>query len=126
MRYRWVTTSWVQIISVTDAANDTINFGYSNGGDLYTITGPLGKTIQRFTDAAGRVISTIDPTGAITQFGYDNLDHLTEITDPNSGVTSIAYDPASNLQSDRRQPQPDVLWATTAATAGPAAPTGRR
>ena len=85
-----------QPLTVTNALNETVTFGYS-GGDLVSMTSPLGQVTTLLTDGAGRVIRTTDPSGRSTQVNYDALDLVTSVIDAMSGVTSFTYDANGNL-----------------------------
>ena len=87
-----------QPISATDPLGNSTQFAY-DGGDLVSVTNPLGQTASRFVDAAGRVLSVTNPLGQTAGFEYDALNRMTRVTDPLQGVTQFAYDPNGNLLS---------------------------
>jgi RHS repeat-associated protein len=87
-----------QPISIIDPLNNTTQFVY-DFGDPASATDPLGNTSTRFTDAAGRVLTTFAPLGNLTLYDYDALNRLTKVTDPLSGATNFGYDPNGNLLS---------------------------
>jgi RHS repeat-associated protein len=82
--------------SVTDPLGRVTSFGY-DGGDLSSVTDALGRQRQRFTDAIGRVIATVDRRGNRSLYDWDDLSRLQHITDALGGVTSFAYDASGNL-----------------------------
>ncbi|MBI2526322.1 MAG: RHS repeat protein [Candidatus Rokubacteria bacterium] len=84
-----------QPLTITTPAGTT-QLGY-DGGDLVSITDPLGRTTTRFTDSAGRLVSVTDPRGSQTRYAYDALNRLTSLTDALGGVTQFGYDPNGNL-----------------------------
>ncbi len=76
----------------------TFQFGYT-GGDLTSITDPLGHVITRFTDSVGRLLSVTDPLGNTTSYSYDAMNHLTGISDLLGDTTTLAYDADDKLAS---------------------------
>lgn len=82
-----------------------------NGGELARIHGASGS-VERRTDAAGRVTALVEADGtgvryeydvrgrrvatirgdAVTRYGYDGLDHLVRITRPDGRTIACAYD----------------------------------
>jgi RHS repeat-associated protein len=87
-----------QAVSVTDPLFHTTQFGYE-GGDLISVTNPLGQSITRFIDGGGRMLSMTNPLGQRGRIEYDLLNQPTRIIDPLGGATSLAYDPNGNLLS---------------------------
>lgn len=104
--------------TVTDPTGRTTTYSYANGddqptsikdpagkitslayfaGDLTRITDPLGNTISRSYDAAGRLVSSTDAVGDHTSYSYDGDNELTQTTDPAGGTTSFSYDADGNL-----------------------------
>ncbi len=63
------------------------------------VTDPLGRTVTRFTDGAGRLLAFTNPLGKTTRFEYDVFNQLTKIRDPLNGVTEFTRE---------RQWQPDA------------------
>jgi RHS repeat-associated protein len=84
--------------ATTNGVGRSVQFGYE-GGDLTTITDPLGNVTRRVYDQAGRVRLVIDPRGMRTAYDYDALNNLTQITDPANGIVTFGYDEDSNLTS---------------------------
>ena len=87
-----------QITTLTDGAGDTMHFGYT-GGDLTSISDPVGNTSYLFDDGAGRLIWTQDPLGNATNLSYSPLGDLTQIMDARGGLTKFTYDGDRNLAS---------------------------
>jgi YD repeat-containing protein len=85
-----------QPLTMTNGASETVTFGYV-GGDLVSITSPLGNVTTLLTDGAGRVIQVSDPSGRSTRAVYDALDLVTSIVDALSNTTSFTYDANGNL-----------------------------
>src|ERR1700723_2357277 len=87
-----------QVISISDAMNDTTLFGYTNG-DLTSIVDPLGNKSYFFSDAVGRTIWAQDPMGSRTNLSYSTLDDLTQTMDEDGNLTKFSYDQNSNLKT---------------------------
>ncbi len=81
-----------------DALSNTAHFGYF-GGDLVTVTDPLGNMSTQSVDAVGRVISASDALGNAAKYQYSNLNLLTQVTDAQGHNTSFSYDANGNLLS---------------------------
>lgn len=87
-----------QPVSVTNGAGETTALAY-DFGDLATVTDPLGRTVQYFTDSLGRPITITDPAGLQSKRDYDTNDRVVQATDPMGGVTNLAYDANGNMLS---------------------------
>jgi RHS repeat-associated protein len=85
-----------QPLTVKDALNNQTQFGYL-AGDLKSITDPLNRTTNRFTDALGRLVSITDPAGEFTELTYNPLNQVLTTANPIGGVTSFTYDGNGNL-----------------------------
>lgn len=90
------TNSSGQPASVTDAVGNTTQFAY-NGGDLTSVADPMGNTVTRFLDGAGRMVSSTDPMGRIKKYQYTALNQMSQATDSLQGTTSFTYDGNGNL-----------------------------
>lgn len=87
-----------QVKSVTDAAQNTVQFAYDRG-DLTSITDPLANTTTLFPDAAGRTVSKTDPLGNTSRIVYNAWNQIIQSIDPRSKITSYNYDLNGNLAS---------------------------
>lgn len=85
-----------QPLTVTNALNKTITFGYL-GGDLASVTSPLGHVTSLFSDGAGRVLRITDASGRSKRTEYDALSLVTKIIDGLAGETSFTYDGNGNV-----------------------------
>jgi len=74
----------------------TTTLGY-NGGDLASVTDPLGRTTVFFTDPVGRPVLVTDALGSRSQVTYDLLDRVTQSTDPLGNSVQYTYDANGNL-----------------------------
>jgi YD repeat-containing protein len=80
-----------QPVTVTTPAGTT-TFSY-DGGDLVSITDPLGRTTTRFVDGLGRLRRVTVTGQPAVSYGYDNANWLTSITQ-SSATVGFAYDDA--------------------------------
>jgi len=87
-----------QVTSMTDALNHTTQWAY-DGGDLASLTNPLGKTVIRTVDTLGRPILVVDPLGRMITYEYNDLNQPTQITDSRGGITSFYYNENGSLLS---------------------------
>jgi RHS repeat-associated protein len=85
-----------QPLTVIDPLSHQTQFGYS-AGDLSSITDPLNRTTNRFTDALGRLIAVTDPAGELAKLSYNPLNQVLTTTNPSGAVTSFTYDGNGNL-----------------------------
>jgi RHS repeat-associated protein len=79
----------------------TTHYSYDNydsaTGLVFTrTTDPNGTTMQKGSDAYGRLIEAIDALGAITMYGYSQ-DLLVSVTDANGNMTHYGYDGLKQL-----------------------------
>ncbi len=60
---------------------------------------PLSRTVTRFLDSAGRIVTATNPLGQSTRLDYDALNRITKLTDPAGNATNFTYDGNGNLLS---------------------------
>lgn len=84
-----------QPVTVTTPAGTTV-FGY-DGGDLVSVTDPLGRTTTRFVDGLGRLRRVTSPLGQVTMHTYDALNAVTQTIDALGGTTGFTHDENRNL-----------------------------
>ena len=77
--------------TVTDQLLRTFRFVYEKG-DLVKVIDPLGRSVSRFTDGAGRLLAMTNALGQITRYEYDAYNELTKIIDPINGTTEFTRD----------------------------------
>lgn len=87
-----------QVTSVTDALQHSWQFVYA-GGDMRSITNPLGATSTRFVDGAGRVLTVTNPLGRVTHTTFDKLNDVSQLTDALGGQTVLQRDPNGRVLS---------------------------
>ncbi|MFZ3381057.1 MAG: RHS repeat-associated core domain-containing protein [Candidatus Acidiferrales bacterium] len=85
-----------QPLTVKDALNNQTQFAYL-AGDLNSITDPLNRTTNRFTDGLGRIVAVIDPAGEVTKLSYNPMNQVLTATNPVGGATNFTYDGNGNL-----------------------------
>jgi RHS repeat-associated protein len=87
-----------QPLTVTNAPNQTITYTY-DAGIVASVSDPLSRTAQMFSDAVGRIYGVRDPLGNLTQTVYDALDRVTQTTDPLGNTVRYEYDENGNLRA---------------------------
>lgn len=85
-----------QLTQMTDPLGKQTKLAY-DGYDLEQITDPLNRSVQFFTDAAGRVAGRTDALGNQVFLDIDLLDRVSQATDPLNQPTAMAYDANDNL-----------------------------
>jgi len=100
--------------------NTYVEYSYTAGGNIRSITDPAGKTTFYDYDLMNRLTGVIQPGNAMTFYFYDRHDNLALVTDaeshqtiyeyddlgrllktdsPDTGITTYAYDFSGNLIS---------------------------
>lgn len=91
-------TGWKNLKTAeTDAKGNITKYGYSNDGDLISITSSEGNTTQFENDIVGRKISETSALGNKTKFTYDKMFRLISITNPDGKIVKCEYDQNGNL-----------------------------
>jgi RHS repeat-associated protein len=105
------------ILSLTDAIGRRTTFSYNENGlpilikdslagttrfDYQTkvllgVTDPLGRTMRKHVDAAGRTLSVANHLGHSVRYEYDAFNQPTKMIDSLEGVIEFSYDPNGNL-----------------------------
>ncbi|MDD5248611.1 MAG: hypothetical protein PHY45_06485 [Rhodocyclaceae bacterium] len=81
-----------QIISVTDAQNQTITYAYDPFGNLTKTTDPLGNATVLTYDLWGRKTRMQDPDMGIWTYAYDAIGQLIRQVDAKGQTTTMSYD----------------------------------
>jgi RHS repeat-associated protein len=96
-----------QVLTETNARNETTTYGYDADGHLTSIDGPLPEASVTFTyDAFGRVQTRTDESKYTLTFDYDALDRLAKVTYPDATSDQFTYtrlDPTLILDRAGRQ-----------------------
>jgi len=87
------------LISQTDAENNTTLFEYDSLNRLIKITDAKGGVTGRSFDDRGNLIEIIDPNNGLTRYEYDGNDRLTKIVRPMGEETVFDYDAGGNRTS---------------------------
>lgn len=94
--------------SLTDARGKTTTFDHDASGNLTEVTPPLGFRTTMTYDAAGRMLSMVEPRGNVSgatpsdftwSYGYDDADAVVSVTDPLGNATLLAYDAVGRISS---------------------------
>jgi RHS repeat-associated protein len=83
-------------LTVKDANNNVTSYAYDSA-DLSSMTDPLGRQMQRFTDSVGRESSVKDPLGNRSFTQYDVMNRVTQITDVLGNTIKLTYDNNGNV-----------------------------
>lgn len=81
-----------------DGTDAGMNYGYDRGGNLTTMTDPLGRVTNRVFDSHNRVLAqTLPPAkpgtaAPVIRFGYSQHDQLLSVTDPRQLMTRYTVD----------------------------------
>ncbi|MFE4637104.1 RHS repeat-associated core domain-containing protein [Streptomyces sp. NPDC056773] len=71
---------------------DATAYGYTPGGELETVTNPVGQKWSFGYDLRGRKVSETDPSRGTTTYTYDEGDQPTSMTDARGRQLSYTYD----------------------------------
>jgi RHS repeat-associated protein len=94
---RYVLDSLGQIISQSDALDQTTTIQRDANGLPTRITRPNGAVSTMTYDTKGNLLTSIDPMGAATTFTYEsNFNQVKTIRDPKGNTTTINYDANGN------------------------------
>ncbi|MCX6033149.1 MAG: right-handed parallel beta-helix repeat-containing protein [Chloroflexi bacterium] len=86
-----------QVISTTNGAGHSAQYGYDGRGNLIAITNSIGQVSRFQYDSAGQLVSSTDALNRATQFEYDAYGNLTRLTDPLGRQSTLTYDTQGNL-----------------------------
>lgn len=84
------------------------NYTYNQGKETVTITSPDGKTKSSTTDAAGKVLQTVDNNGTVLDFTYYSHGGLKDVKQGSTTLVTIEYD-----AYNRKKKQIDISAGTT-------------
>lgn len=88
-----------QVLTVTDANNNTTYYNYDGYGNLLSMTDAMGRTTAMTYTLQGLVESITDPKMGVMQFIYDEMNRVTQMTDPLNHHFSLVYDSRGNATS---------------------------
>ncbi len=84
--------------AAVDRNGNTTAYAYDGGGNLTTITDPVGL-VTTLAYSGGLLASVTDPAGRVTGFAHDGGGNLTQITDSDLSERLFAYDARHRLTS---------------------------
>jgi len=84
------------------------NYTYNQGKETVTITSPDGKTKSSTTDAAGKVLQTVDNNGTVLDFTYYSHGGLKDVKQGSTTLVTVEYD-----AYNRKKKQIDISAGTT-------------
>ncbi len=96
------------LTSVVDPRGKTTTFAHDAEANLTSTTTPLGFSTTMTYDAAGRMLTLVDPRGNVaggtpalytSTFTYDNVGRVLTATTPLGHTTTTVYDPVGNRDS---------------------------
>ncbi|WP_163568041.1 RHS repeat domain-containing protein [Fodinicola feengrottensis] len=76
----------------TSPSNFVTHLGYSDAGDLTSLTTPAGNTSTAWYNAAGQPRATTDPTGLETDYTYDLAGRTVAVKSPTGVTTNTDFD----------------------------------
>ena len=86
-----------QLVCFTDCTGETTRFGYTEYGDLETVTNALGHTFAYAYDKARRLTVLTNENGETYRLDYDQTDNLIQETGWDGKITAYGYDAAGQL-----------------------------
>ncbi len=83
----------VEVVPSASAAVERTEYSYDAAGQLVSVIDPLGGTTTFDYDAAGRLVERTLPNGIVTSYGYDLRDRLVSVVHEHNGslVRSVSY-----------------------------------
>jgi RHS repeat-associated protein len=88
-----------KLVSMIDTNGNMLTLNYS-GGNLTSVTDPVGRSIVFTYNGSREITSATDPLGRVWQYSYDSSGVLlTGVTDPLNSTTTYTYSLGSLLAS---------------------------
>ena len=95
LQNRWTASyNGALLTQLTDADKNTWQFGYDPSGRLNEVTDPYGLKASVSRNAAGLIVTAVDPNGNQNGFQYDSDGLLNNWTDALGGSWTYQYDGA--------------------------------
>jgi RHS repeat-associated protein len=93
------------VVSVTDAANNTTSYAYDPFGKLIRTTDAVGNIVTATYDVRGRKTASNDPDLGAWTYSYDTASELVSQTDAKSQTSTFSYDLLGRMT---QRVEPDV------------------
>jgi len=97
--------------AIVDKNGNTISLTY-NGGQLVTVTDPVGRQVHFLYDVESRIVQLQDPLGRTVRFEYDENGDLVSAFDPMGHETTYTYD-AQHQMLSATDPKGNVFVSNT-------------
>ncbi|MHB8746299.1 MAG: glycoside hydrolase family protein [Gammaproteobacteria bacterium] len=81
-----------ELVSVTDANNNTTSYQYDPFGNLTTVADPALNVTSMTYDIRGRKLSMTDPDMGYWQYSYNSVGELTQQIDAKGQTVTMTYD----------------------------------
>jgi len=75
----------------------TVEFTYTAGGDIATVTDAAGGITRREYDTFGNLVKMITAGNRVWEYSWDGLSQLISLTDPTGAITRFEYDHAGEI-----------------------------
>lgn len=105
------------LLTVTDAKNQTTTYVYDEMDRIKTRTDPLSRTESYQYDISGNLAQFTDRKSQVTTFSYDNLNRRTGATYPDATVT-YGYDAIGRLTSVNDSVGGNISWTYDTVSSG--------
>jgi RHS repeat-associated protein len=79
------------LMTISDRNSNAISLSYI-GGQLDTVSDPVGRQLTFAYDTGGRITQLTDPIGRVQNYAYDAQGDLVLFTDPENNQTLYTYD----------------------------------
>jgi RHS repeat-associated protein len=96
----WTYDNNLNILTKTDASNQTTSFTYDPSGNLLTATNALGTTTLTY-NSIGDVLTVTDPMNGVTTNTYDAHSNLLTTKDALNNTTTFTYNTPGELLTVR-------------------------
>ena len=75
----------------------TVEFTYTAGGDIATVTDAAGGKTHREYDTFGNLVKMVTAGNRVWEYSWDGLSQLISLTDPTGAITRFEYDHAGEI-----------------------------
>ena len=106
-----------ELVSMTDAASQTVTYVYDPFKNLEQTTDPAGNVVVSSHDLRGRKIRSVDPDMGTWTYVYDALGELVQQTTANNKTITLTYDDGGRMTA-RTEPDLSSTWTYDNCTNG--------